>query len=149
MGEQIRTFKEHKAALEALKLTIKPEVEETVKALFAEAQVALRAHGYELEAIRWRQYTPGYNDGDPCTFDVRDTEYSGTGPKWTDEVDDRQDGDNRPWFGKWHLPDAVRKIFPEVKDQVDQELLLTAFGDGFQITVSADGIEVEEYDCGY
>jgi hypothetical protein len=27
-----------------------------------------------IEAIRWQQYTPGFNDGDPCTFSISELE---------------------------------------------------------------------------
>ena len=43
-------------------------IEEFIAALNAGLAVA------EIEAVRWRAYTPYFNDGDPCVFGIRGAE---------------------------------------------------------------------------
>jgi hypothetical protein len=40
----------------------------------------------EVAALRWSQYTPSFNDGDPCTFTMNDIELS-LKPEETDATD--------------------------------------------------------------
>jgi len=41
----------------------------------------------ECTFIRWAQGTPGFNDGEPCTFDIHETRFGFTDP------DEERDGD--------------------------------------------------------
>jgi hypothetical protein len=55
----------------------------------------------EVQAIRWTQYTPYFNDGEPCEFGVHDIEFT---LKNYDEVsgEEVEAGDN--WYNSWSLP---------------------------------------------
>ncbi|MFI7642434.1 hypothetical protein [Nonomuraea sp. NPDC049400] len=112
----------------------------------------------------WTQYTPYFNDGDPCTFGVR-------GEVWFRTVEDADVDDtyelelnNHPTLGirRWNR-DARRydeiRLSPEKREVYDRcdalntaleggeflDVLLEAFGDHAEITVKKDAIQVEFY----
>ena len=70
------------AALEEI-LALKAQYEEVVrtKGVFAikSAVIELFDRHPILNAIYWTQYTPYFNDGDPCTFGVNDLFFRATG----------------------------------------------------------------------
>lgn len=119
----------------------------------------------------WRQYTPYFNDGDPCTFGAHgtwvrtttdqdaDDDYLDvwgshpslgqmTGGEWVDNPD----GYGRTKVGeKYEGPDEARyqrcKALEKAIDGGEfDDVLLNAFGDHANITIRRDGIEVEFYE---
>lgn len=163
---------EIKAALKELEIAqkaIKSNTEKTVgllKNLIDETP--------EVLAIRWSQYTPGFNDGDPCEFSVNDLEVKfnpehlpvNTEKTYNDR--DEEDEDDgfvaEPYLKDFfeHQTDVI--TFEEVSRiekktelfyKIHQALavasgaLEAAFGNNTQITVTKDGIETEDYECGY
>ena len=52
------------------------KMREHVKAALSETFVAFFKENPEVSRIQWAQYTPYFNDGDSCTFSVRDAEAS-------------------------------------------------------------------------
>jgi len=134
----------------------------------------------EVAAIRWRQYTPYFNDGDVCEFSVHepavfskkdfeegvddDYEYnSWRGPsswtyKYVAENIDRY-GDLEVYkqqIADYELMKAelgsryeeiVRGIkkFLNVFNSIEDDTMLSLFGDHVEITVTPDGIEIDEY----
>lgn len=120
----------------------------------------------------WQQYTPYFNDGDPCTFSVHglwvrtdadadagmydlDLDYNHaslgqmTGGEW---VDDPENPGRRKKVGEsYEGPDRARYDRCHALDRAIQsgafdDVLLDAFGDHAHITVRRDGIEVETYE---
>ena len=84
--------------------------------------------------IRWTQYTPHFNDGDACTFSVHE-------PEIRDE-----NGDKFSNYGSDKPPEGMLDAFDTIWSTVDDELLEYAFGDGYEITITSEGVTVEEYD---
>jgi hypothetical protein len=119
-------------------------------------------------AVRWRQYTPYFNDGDACTFRV----YIEDGWKFTttdEDAGDYEDGfessyglyDKVEWIGDY----PNNKVFYTYKDGEQESLhklvkaveavienghhfnvLNSKFGDPATVTAYADRFEVEHYD---
>ncbi|MFD5632423.1 hypothetical protein [Streptomyces sp. NPDC127072] len=113
----------------------------------------------------WRQYTPYFNDGEPCTFSVH-----GTWARTTDDVDADVDelemwghrtlgkvpGHRDEATGSWvndpyEGPDEARyrrckALEKAVEGGHFEHVLLDAFGDHAEITIRSGGIEVEFYD---
>ncbi|MFE3202188.1 hypothetical protein [Embleya sp. NPDC059237] len=114
----------------------------------------------------WRQYTPYFNDGEPCEFSAHapwfrtdtDDEDAST---WDLEMydhpslgDQPRSWDNatrtyvdRPYEG----PDEARyrrchDLASAIENTAFENVLLQAFGDHAEITVRKDGIEVETYE---
>jgi len=92
----------------------------------------------EVLALRWTQYTPYFNDGDPCIFGVNDLSIKTKDMNPEDAEDD--DG----------FEDLYSKKHPELYawwGSVEcDEAFLAAFGDHAKITVTRDELEIDEYD---
>lgn len=112
-----------------------------------------------IEAVRWRQYTPYFNDGDACVFRVGDHYLKFTGDKKDEAEGDDDDGDYEDGFSSTYgltgEKEAAAAIVSELFRCLDDEMMLTAFEDhakitatreGFEITATREGFEVEEYD---
>ena len=110
-----------------------------------------------LIGVKWNQYTPYFNDGDPCEFHVGEIylKFSNT----PDDAGDYEDG----FIGTWELkekigddydyPNELAKkqgaLIEEISsfiNNIPEEFMEIAFGDHKQIIVTADSLEVEEYD---
>lgn len=129
----------------------------------------------KIESIGWNQYTPYFNDGDECTFGVH-TDYLYVNGEHEEEIEalseeqfetitaenleahklynkegyysKRKIGD----FGCFPNPladkqmcDAVKE-FKSVIQSIPDEFMKELFGDHSQITLSKEGIKVENYD---
>jgi hypothetical protein len=131
---------------------LKAEAAEQVKPLLQQFIV----ENPQVEAVRWRQYTPYFNDGDECVFNVHDPEF-----KFVDGAEDA--GHNEDGFydgywvskdrGRWSPPvevcsnatvDACRELAEHLARAED--VLQTLFGDHVAVTVTKDGVDVEEYE---
>lgn len=146
---------EYKSAGERF-ASLKAEAAEQFKKELEEAFIAS-----PFQKATWTQYTPGFNDGDPCVFMVRslytlhgyeESKLNGFDPDESDEGD---------WQYSTYVPsslsgndtaDAIR-VRGSINETLRQseELLEAAFGDGKRIvwTRGKPGFEVRDYDCGY
>lgn len=118
----------------------------------------------------WRQYTPYFNDGEPCEFGVNGTWVRTTADEDTDEdelemwghrslgkvitewgdvdpatkrrvvVSETYEGPDRARY------DRCKALEGAVEGGAFEHVLLDAFGDHANITVRRDGIQVEFYD---
>lgn len=110
-----------------------------------------------VEAIRWRQYTPYFADGDPCEFGVHDV-YIRFSPLDDDE-DER--GDYEDGFVSEFDISYSRTDFPELDDNFLHELKTVTkewdvlnkdevckrnFGDHSTVIATKEGFNVESYD---
>ncbi len=103
-----------------------------------------------VNAVRWTQYSPHFNDGEPCTFSVNEPYFDVEG------VDEDSEG----WYSDYEdgfyscdyrNKDAVdvenfEKLFGSIPDEVYEY----AFGDGYQITIRRGAhdslqVDVDEY----
>jgi len=85
-----------------------------------------------IDSIEWRQYTPYFNDGDPCYFRMSEYEV-----EWLEDDDNeaiKNDNQNE-------AIDDINAIF-DAGDDIFESVL----GDHIRVTVTADGISVREYD---
>lgn len=114
----------------------------------------------------WKQYTPYFNDGDPCTFRaygawVRTTADADVDDRYELEVDySHRSIGKRPktWdsrtkgynYGVYEGPDEARYDRCYALDRAIDggeflDVLVDAFGDHAEVTVRRDGIQVEFY----
>lgn len=109
--------------------------------------------------LRWNQYTPYFNDGDPCVFSVREVRFRFADSE--EDSGDYEDGYEDTWDYEYHrFPDINRNdraaslaAIPEyvaakkLNDiwKNNEMTLLSVFGDHVQITADRDKIEVDEY----
>lgn len=113
----------------------------------------------------WRQYTPYFNDGEPCEFGVNGTWVRTTADEDADEDElemwghrslGKIPGHREQTIGQWvndpyEGPDEARylrckALEKAVEGGAFEHVLLDAFGDHANITVRRDGIQVEFYD---
>lgn len=109
-----------------------------------------------LKSFSWKQYTPYFNDGDECTFDVHDDikingldEYAHGNDNIQNLAADRLWDDETKMF-KHQEPDIeAKKIVKGIKEIMgcfDTDDFLTMFGDHAEITVTRKGVTIEPYD---
>lgn len=110
----------------------------------------------KLLKFGWKQFTPYYNDGDPCVFSSYHTDPSilvdsdakdedGKLESWCDEDEWLY---NEAWFPQEDQSDGA-KIYRDVEktlSQFDDDDMENFFGDHVQVVVSRDGVEVEDYE---
>lgn len=112
-----------------------------------------------IYAARWRQYTPYFNDGEPCEFSVQDIEVKLS--PLDDEEDER--GDYEDGFIDTYMMDYGRdrgeltelsdEAFEALKKAVKawsslniDEVCRRNFGDHSTVTATLEGFAVEFYD---
>jgi hypothetical protein len=84
-----------------------------------------------ISSLKWTQFTPYWNDGEPCEFSVAGIVIVDQDENETDEYDED------------YIPE-VKKISNLFERST--EIMLMAFGDHVEITVDRDGVTVEEYE---
>jgi len=134
---------------EDIRNQVKLLAQESVKPALKEAFEELKKSTPNLTAIRWQQFTPHFNDGEACEFSV----YS---PDFQFGVDEDFDGfstwegyfDKVTGLDKRGFTKAQAEVFVEFSKNLSniEEMLHVAFDDHAQVTVTADSIEVEEYE---
>lgn len=114
----------------------------------------------------WHQYTPYFNDGDPCEFGVY-TFWVRTTEDYDEELDDYElevyghpslggrkmtRSDAGAWVqGPYEGPDEarydrVRELDRAIQGGEFEHVLLDSFGDHARITVRRDGVTVDYYE---
>ena len=117
----------------------------------------------KVESFGWSQYTPYFNDGDTCTFSANTDYISINGEyvddsKWINEKTVTDWGtwnrDLRIYEGRVEVPNLdydpeLSKGADEITEflrNFDNDFYITRFGDHAEITVSKDGVDVDEYE---
>lgn len=119
-----------------------------------------------IEAIRWKQYTPYFDDGNACVFGLQQVSvklgenltaevFKGKEPRYVE--DDIEEGFVSEWnlghfdeaTNSFVMPEAAEtlKSFLENLEQnlrVEEELLETVFGDHAQVTYRKGDFFIEE-----
>lgn len=112
-----------------------------------------------IAAFGWRQYTPYFNDGEPCVFGASSLWAAPKGRDRSEDEDEYESKFHLEWGEIWGGYRSEEPISAEL--QASRELLiplstaiergefdnvlLEAFGDHAEITVRRDGITVETY----
>jgi hypothetical protein len=106
-----------------------------------------------IEGVRWTQYTPYFNDGDSCEFYVNE-------PYVKTSFNGEDDGDFEDGFIDSYdikrldgISDGVKEnIATKIKEitslisSIPENVMYSVYGDHKQITITAEGTEVEDYD---
>jgi hypothetical protein len=150
--EQIRT---RSATIQAQIKVLQAEAADQLKPLLQQFIVDNPA----VEAVRWVQYTPYFNDGDACTFRACEPCFKLVGGEESDG--DREDGfldlpgpvdyRERNYYEDFVKACPDHNVYLACKS-LEKELgglddaLQQLFGDHVQVTVTATGVEVDEYE---
>jgi len=100
-----------------------------------------------LNAIYWSQYTPYFNDGEACVFQVH-----GANIQFGFDAPSRDDCNSQfPWDstyadGSEDAGNVVHTLISNLFCNVDDEVMLNMFGDHVTVFLTHDGTDVEEYE---
>lgn len=148
-----------------LKSSIRKKIDELVKPLFLHAFEEFFTKHNDVDAVRWSQYTPYFNDGDTCTFSVNDwyarpiiIAESVNSPEGLDEELAEQYGceDEDGFIDEYQYREGPAKTFmnsiksdlSELFSLVDDDSMELMFEDHAEITVYRDGTITVE-DCNH
>jgi hypothetical protein len=140
-----------KDTVDRLQATMQKARDEAQNA-FLEELKAIFVNNPDIAVIKWVQYTPYFNDGDTCEFSVHEViasnyeEVSFWG-EYEGEEDEPADLQIYNGYG------VAKLISPELdaltsfmQSGLGHDVLQFAFGDHVSVTVTADGVEVDDYD---
>jgi hypothetical protein len=133
------TLKAFAVLKEELK-TAREKVKESAKEAFSKAAKQIFFDHPGLESFSWEQYTPYWNDGEPCEFSAN-----------TEDPDVMFEGEEYEAYGDNELtPNAVKaeKAVAEFLGVFDDDDYEDIFGDHVRVTVTASGATTEEYSHG-
>lgn len=117
-----------------------------------------------VKAVMWEQYTPAFNDGEPCEFGVREpriTTNDVVAAAWLEgEEPDMElaypgsdnyydDYDYQSWSSH---PDGKlegEQYYPPVDSAEFEDAVHTTFGNDTKIVVTPTRVMAFEYECGY
>lgn len=144
--------------LTALKEAYDKKLSEEGEAALKEAFKEIFDKHPRLGSIMWTQYTPYFNDGDPCYFRVHEFDASLVEPEESnDENEDEDDelyddsyshGDRLYTMSKSE-DEELKKIAEDVGDlesSIPNDVLEHVFGDHVRITATREGFDIDEYD---
>lgn len=135
-------IQEYNDRLTHLKTEVVAQFEDSLKHIF---KLIFKEY-QDIERIIWVQYTPYFNDGDPCVFKYRSLDAYPFGFSETPEA--QEEGlDGTKWYGDYFPTDK----YPLLKQMDDvfresEDLLLFMFGDHVEVTVTRDGLTVDWYE---
>lgn len=120
---------------------IKKEAKEKAQTIFKEAVKFLFEKLPDVQSFEWHQYTPYFNDGEPCIFEVySDYEFIQINGEELGYVSDEKKDDT------YKAKEKVAKTVAAFIEAFDDEDLLDMFGDHVRVTVTREGVEVNDYE---
>lgn len=134
--------------------------QEVVKNTFAAGMKKVFAENPWIREVCWAQYTPYFNDGDECIFRIGEVcVYAKTGPNG--ETEDPDYGDDvgqekfygeaafrvNSWRDNEYSPEQ-KAVAGEIESVINaaEEQMRFVFGDHVSVTITEDGIDVENYE---
>ena len=90
----------------------------------------------EVYGVKWRQYTPYFNDGDACVFRLGSVYSYKTKEAFESGVCPYECDDAEEVYGKGTLEETLNSI---------EDILEAAFGDHVKVSATRNEITVEEY----
>ena len=158
------TLKTRISKIEKLRKELSDEEKSTSKQVMSTLKELMKSNPL-LKAIRWQQYTPHFNDGDTCEFGIHGLYYKFDETIQPEkETNDYYDGFlyiynvNESDFFKSRTDilnheqmKSLEKTVKAINNTFDflnsvEKGLENMFGNGVQVTVTADGVEVEDFD---
>ena len=165
--EAVKETKEDFLSIKKEMKRLRDEARSKVKNFFIKGMDMIFDTYPEVKSVSWTQYTPHFNDGEPCNFwcnvgDFGVNGYSDYSDEGEDEnsIDVFKDGEawNYDWkrdennvsFKVYKNPGARSvKIYEAISgflNQLDSEDYMTMFGDHAEVIVRKGEITVEEYE---
>jgi hypothetical protein len=135
--------------LKKLSATYREQVEQMQKNLANEMKGAFKTFfndNPDVAALAWTQFTPYFNDGDECIFNVHDIY-----PVTAEELEEIKAGDLNIydlWEREEEKEDWRKKAdaFIHVLSTIDNSIFKATFGDHCKVIATREGFDVEEYE---
>lgn len=108
--------------------------------LFEQGSKQLFNDHSDLKAFSWSQYTPYFNDGEPCEFGSNHRYFAIAGQG--NDLEDFGPYEERDW----DISDSTYKAVDSFLGQFNDDDMYNLFGDHVKVTVTKDGATVDEYD---
>jgi hypothetical protein len=142
---------------------MKKEMVEASNKIFTELTKSIFEEYPKVKSFGWNQYTPYFNDGDTCTFSAN-TDYiyineeSVDESEWVSETKITNYGtwnrDKKVYEGRTEVPNLnydadLVKASDEIVEflrNFDNEFFISQFGDHAEVTVTENGVQVDEYE---
>jgi hypothetical protein len=158
-NEKLNLLKQKNREIEKLK----SESYEISRTLFDEWSKDFFERNEKVDSFSWNQYTPYFNDGDTCVFSAN-TDYIKVNGEYAEECEWMNENivtnwgtynrETRKYEGRVEVPNSsydaeLSKAVGEIQDflcNFDNDFFMSRFGDHTEITVSREGIEVEDYE---
>jgi hypothetical protein len=131
------------------------EMKKAGEKAFKEAVVDVFERYPMINAFQWNQYTPYFNDGSPCTFNVHDPKCS---VRDTSGLVIKGESGEDAWYGDYEDDIPADMISKETYKQLNAalnemadytvgmtELMESMFGDHITVTCTREDITTEEY----
>lgn len=152
------------------KRSLEEEIQSKGQEIFKQYTKELFEKIPQLKGIKWTQYTPYFNDGEECFFNVNDAAFTNAEGNDLSEVSSYADysGDNENvWaISIWALTlpseyyKKERELANLTQEQVElldsfdglihsadfEDVMRMMFGDHVEVTATAQGFEVNEYE---
>lgn len=104
-----------------------------------------------VDSIRWKQYTPYFNDGEPCEFSIGEIEIRLSDAE--EDAGDYEDGYEDAWSltyyaaqGERSLPAGLAEALAGWNPAAFETVARANFGDHAEVVATPAGFEVEFYD---
>jgi hypothetical protein len=116
-----------------------------------------------VNSFGWHQFTPYFNDGDTCTFSVN-TDYIYINGESVDESDwinetkitnygtwnrEKRQSEGRTEVPNFNYDKELVAACDEIREflsNFDNDFFMSQFGDHAEITITAEGVSVDEYE---
>jgi hypothetical protein len=118
-----------------------------------------------VKAIKWQQYVPGFNDGDPCEFTINDVYFTsnpGMVNLWSkgESAEDLAE-EYYPLRMAENLDDYAYGLYSDHPDGLTKDVdvpissaefeyaIRAEFGDNAEVVITPDTTYIFDYECGY
>jgi len=142
---------------------LKKEMLEASNKIFTDLTKTIFEDHPKVKSFGWNQFTPYFNDGDTCYFCVNNDYISINGESvdesdWINETKITNYGtwnrEKREYEGRTEVPNLdydpeLSKAADEIREflrNFDEDFFMAQFGDHAEITITAEGVSVDEYE---
>ena len=147
-------FDQMNAEMAELKASYQKRGQEIFKLAFKEFFEA----NPEVNVVGWRQYTPYFNDGEPCEFSTTASYAFISNAKDYENINysEYEGKDEGIWINDYDYGDLNEELIPEsvlanaealrgLLSKIDDDVFLDMFGDHVQVFATRDGFDVQDY----
>ena len=150
---------------------LKAKFQTEAQSMFKETMKEFFDKNPGISALKWSQFTPFYNDGNACEFNVNDVYFTNASPEELDNINhhgEYEGEDETVWVvpsmkytlsSKYHAEDAAKiraaggvdvdscqLIDKMIQSSEMEDIMMEMFGDHVVITATRDGFDVNDYE---